>query len=75
MFFSIILFNFHEPTNFSSHERPFDLVFCTLAQCVGAGKSTLISISDGLDPYFFHQNMEKKRFSKEEMDGEVFISR
>ena len=30
---------------------------------------------DGLDPYRFRRKMEKVRFMKEEMDGEVFISR
>ena len=34
-----------------------------------------MSISDGLDPYFFRRNMEKTRSMKEEKDGEVFISR
>ena len=34
-----------------------------------------MSISDGLDPYFFRQKMEKTRSMKEEMDGEMFISR
>ena len=43
--------------------------------CVGAGITTLMSLSDGSDPYFFFRNMEKTRFVKEEMDGEVFISR
>ena len=33
-----------------------------------------MSISDGLDPYFFRRKMEKTRSMKEEMDGEVFIS-
>ena len=32
-----------------------------------------MSISDGLDPNFFRQKMEKTRFLKEKMDGEVFI--
>ena len=33
-----------------------------------------MSISDGLDPYFFCRKMERLSV-KEEMDGEVFISR
>ena len=33
-----------------------------------------MSISDGLDPYFFRRNLEKTRSMKGEMDGEVFIS-
>ena len=43
--------------------------------CVGAGITTLMSISDGSDPYFFPQKMENTRSVKEEMDGEVFICR
>ena len=43
--------------------------------CVGSGITTWMSISDGLDPYFFRRKMEKTRSMKEEMDGEVFISR
>ena len=34
-----------------------------------------MTISDGLDPYLFRRRMEKTRSVKEEMDGEVFISR
>ena len=33
-----------------------------------------MSISNGLDPYFFRRKMEKTRSMKEEMDGEVFVS-
>ena len=43
--------------------------------CVGAGITALMSISDKSDPYFFRQKMEKTRSMKEEMDGEMFISR
>ena len=32
-------------------------------------------ISDGLDPYFFRRKVEKTQSMKEEMGGEVFISR
>ena len=42
--------------------------------CVGAGISTLMSISDGIDPYRFRRTIEKTRSMKEEMDGKVFIS-
>ena len=42
--------------------------------CVGAGIVSLMSFSDGVDPYFLRRNMEKTRSMKEEMDGEVFIS-
>ena len=43
--------------------------------CVGAGITTLLSIFDGLNPHFFCRKIEKTRSMKEEMDGEVFISR
>ena len=43
--------------------------------CVGAAITTLMSNSDGSDPYFFRRKMEKTRSVKEEMDGEKFISR
>ena len=42
---------------------------------VGAGITTLMSISDGSDPYFFRRKMEKRRSVKGEMEGEMFISR
>ena len=43
--------------------------------CVGAGISTLISISDWSNPYIFRRKMEKTRSVKEEMEGKLFISR
>ena len=55
-------------------ENLFDLLFMFI-YCVGPGITTLISISDGLHPYFFRRKMEKTRSMKEEMDEEVFISR
>ena len=42
--------------------------------CVGAGITTLKSISNGLDPYFFRRKMEKTRSMKGETDEELFIS-
>ena len=48
----------------------YDIIYC-----VGAGKTTLISTSYRIDPYFFRRNMETTRSLKEEMDGELFISR
>ena len=42
---------------------------------VGAGKTTLMSISDGSDRTFACRNMGKTRSVREEMDGKVFISR
>ena len=42
---------------------------------VGAGgMSTLIPISEGLDPSIFRRKMEKMHFMREEMDGKVFFS-
>ena len=35
------------------------LIFCLYYYCVGAGMSTLMSISDGLGSYFFRRKMEK----------------
>ena len=42
--------------------------------CVGTGRTTLMSISDGSDPYLFRRNFGTTRSVKEKMDGEVFIS-
>ena len=52
------------------------LIF-TLCQylCVGAGITTLMSISDESDRTLFCRKMEKTRSVREEMDGKVFISR
>ena len=50
-------------------------IFCLcFFYCVGAGITTLMSISDGSDPYFFRGKMEKSLSVREEMDGRVFIS-
>ena len=54
-------------------ENLFDLSLCYYLLC-RAGITTLMSISDGLDPYFFHRKVEKTRSMKEEMDGRVSIS-
>ena len=43
--------------------------------CVGAGITTLMSISDGSECTFFCRKMGKTRSVKEEMHGRVFISR
>ena len=43
--------------------------------CVGAEKTTLMSVSDVLDPYSLRRKMEKTRSVKEEMYGRVLISR
>ena len=55
------------------------LIFCLCYYLfvfdVGAGITTLISISDGSDRTFFCRKMEKTRPVEEEMDGRVFIYR
>ena len=43
--------------------------------CVAAEITTLMSISDGSDPFFFRRKMEKMRSVKEKMDGGVLIFR
>ena len=42
---------------------------------VGARISTLISISDWSEPYIFRRKMEMTRSVKEEMEGNLFVSR
>ena len=62
--------------SFSSLDgNTFDLLFMFLFFCVGAEITSLMSISDGSDPYLFCRKMEKTRSLKEEMDGKVFIFR
>ena len=59
----------------SSYGKSFWLFVYVIIYCVGAGRITLISISDWLDPYIFRRKMEKTRSVKEEMEGKLFISR
>ena len=59
----------------SSYGKSFWLFVYAIIYCVGAGIITLISISDWSDPYIFRRKMEKTRSVKEEMEGNVFISR
>ena len=59
----------------SSRGTSFWSFVYVIIYCVGAGISTLISISDWSDPYIFRRKMEKTRSVKEEMNEEVFISR
>ena len=35
-------------------------MFCTIIYCVDAEMSTLMSISDGLGPYFLHPKKEQR---------------
>ena len=60
---------------FSLYGNIFYLFVYGFIYCVGAGKTTLMSISDGSDPYFFRRKMEKTPSVKEEMDRRVFNSR
>ena len=59
----------------SSYGKTFSSFVYVIIYWVGAGTSTSMSISDGLDPYIFRRIMEKTRSVKEKMDGMVFISR
>ena len=60
---------------FSSDGKLLSSFVYVIIFCVGARITTLMSFSDGWDLYFFCRKMEKTRSVKEEMDGEVFISR
>ena len=70
---------------FSLHFDVFLLFFCygklvwsfvyVIICCVSAEITTLMSISDKLDPYSFCRKIKETRSVKGEMDGEVFISR
>ena len=59
----------------SSYGKFFSSLVYVTIYCVGAGITTLTSISNGSDRYFFRQKMEKTLSVKEEMDRRVFISR
>ena len=59
----------------SSYGKSFLLLVYVVIYCVGAGISTLISISDWWDRYIFRRKMKKTRSVKEEMEGKLFISR
>ena len=53
----------------------FDLFVYVFIYCVGAGITTLMSVSDGSDRTFSCRKMGKTRSVREEMDGRVFIPR
>ena len=59
---------------FSYYENSLDRFVYIIFYGIGARISTLMSIPDGLGPYFFRRKMEKTRPMREEMDGKVFIS-
>ena len=60
---------------FSSYGKQFLSFVDGAIYCVGAGMTTLMSISEGLGPYNFCREMEKTRFIKEKLNGQVNISR
>ena len=57
----------------SSYGKSFWSFVYIIIYCVGAGISTLISISDWSYPYIFRRNMEKTRSVLEEMEGKLFF--
>ena len=68
--FYLILVQFLIP---SSYLKSFWSIVYVIIYCVGAGISTLIETDS--NPYIFRRKMEKTRSVKEEMEGNVFISR
>ena len=74
-FILCVLFNFGAILFISSYEKPVWFFVFVNTYCVGSGITTLMSISDGLDPIFFQRKMERTRSMKEKMVREVFISR
>ena len=74
-YFSVIyLILVHFPI-LSSYGKSFWIIVYVIIYCLGAGITTLISISDWSDPYIFRREMEKTRSVKEEMERNVFFSR
>ena len=71
----ISMFFFQRFLLFSPYGKCISSFVSVFFYCVGAGITTLMSISDGSDPYFCRRKMENTRSVKEEMDGEMFISR
>ena len=59
--------------NFPSWKMSFIFVY-VIVYCVGAGTTTLMSISDGLDPYLLRRKLEKTRPVKEEIDGKCLFT-
>ena len=66
----LLSLHFSSICSYGKPVSPFVYVFIYY---VGVGKTTLTSVSDGSDPYFSRQKLEKKRFMKEEVVGEVFF--
>ena len=74
-YFSVLYLILVHSLILSSYGKCFWSFVYVIIYCVGVGISTLISISDWSDPYIFRRKMEKTRSVKEEMEGNVFISR
>ena len=75
VYFSVFYLILEHFSTLSSYGKSFWSFAYVNIYCVGAGISTLISISDWSDPYIFRRKMEKTRSVKEEMEGKLFISR
>ena len=67
LFYVIYLYLVHFSVFFSDR-KSFSSFLYVIIYCVGAGKTILMSISDGLDPYIFLS-------MREELNGKVYISR
>ena len=74
-YFSVFYFILVQFWILSSYGKSFWSFVYVIIYCVGAGISTLISICDWSHPYIFRRKIEKTRSVKEEMEGELFISR
>ena len=74
-YFSVFYMNLVQFLILSSDGKPSRSFVYVSFHCVGGGISTMISISNWSDPYIFRRKMKKTRSGKENMDGEVFISR
>ena len=70
-YFGVFFLNFGAFSNTFLYGKSFWSFVHVITYCGGAGKSTLISISDWSDPYIFRRKMEKTRSVKEEMDGKI----
>ena len=67
----IFLFQFSQLRKYFSFFPSMKHSFLDRKQYVGAGRSTLMSFSDGLGPAIFCRKMERARLMREEMDGKV----
>ena len=74
-FLLCILFIFDAFLVNSSYEKSFWSFVFVIFLYVGAGITTLMSISDGLDPYLFLLKGGKDAVYEKKMDEEAFISR